>query len=216
LLTRISETAKKIFTDKNLNNLIEKASADAIDIISRVFPATSSDLIQYRAELLKKFSEVATGNGNTIQKFTDFLKAIDILNEVATKYANNIKIRTLAQKLLQNITSTVYDKIDTARIEHNMVTELDKAYEKMKAEIESIYNELMKQSGNGEYSKLVSGIKKFFPQFSDVIPQIVVDEKEKEIIMEDLDRVIYEARTKIRDFINMLEKTKKALDEAVK
>ena len=216
LLTRISETAKKIFTDKNLNNLIEKASADAIDIISRVFPATSSDLIQYRAELLKKFSEVATGNGNTIQKFSDFLEAISTLNEVATKYANNLKISALVKKLLQNIVSTVYDKIDTARIEHNMVTELDKAYEKMKAEIESMYNELMKQSGNDEYSKLVSGIRKFFPQFSDVIPQIVVDEKEKEKIMKDLDRVVYEARTKIIDFINMLEKTKKALEKAVK
>jgi hypothetical protein len=216
LLTRISETAKKIFTDKNLNNLIEKASADAIDIISRVFPATSSDLIQYRAELLKKFSEVATGNGNTIQKFSDFLEAISTLNEVATKYANNLKISALVKKLLQNIASTVYDKIDTARIEHNMVTELDKAYEKMKAEIESMYNELMKQSGNDEYSKLVSGIRKFFPQFSDVIPQIVVDEKEKEKIMKDLDRVVYEARTKIIDFINMLEKTKKALEKAVK
>jgi MoxR-like ATPase len=216
LINSISETSNKIFTNKNLNDLIEKASADAIDIISRVFPATSSDLIQYRAELLKKFSEVATGNGNTVQKFEDFLKAIDTLNEVATKYANNLKIRTLAQKLLQNIASTVYDKIDTARIEYDMVTELDKAYEKMKAEIERLYNELMKQSGNDEYSKLVSGIRKFFPQFSDVIPQIVVDEKEKEKIMKDLDRVVYETRTKIIDFINMLEKTKKALEKMAK
>jgi len=216
LKNSISETVEKIFTNKDLNNLIEKASADAIDIISKVFPATSSDLIQYRADLLKKFSEVATGKGNTVQKFEDFLKAIDTLNEVATKYASNLKIRTLAQKLLQNIASTVYSKIDTARIEHDMMTELDKAYEKMKAEIERMYNELMKQSGNDEYSKLVSGIRKFFPQFSDVIPQIVVNEKEKENIMKNLDRVVYDARTKIIDFINMLEKTKKALEKMAK
>ena len=216
LLSSIAETAQKIFTNKDLNDLIEKASADAIDIISKVFPATSSDLIQYRADLLKKFSEVATGKGNTVQKFEDFLKAIDTLNEVATKYASNLKIRTLAQKLLQNIASTVYSKIDTARIEHDMMTELDKAYEKMKAEIERMYNELMKQSGNDEYSKLVSGIRKFFPQFSDVIPQIVVNEKEKENIMKDLDKVVYDARTKIIDFINMLEKTKKALEKMAK
>ena len=216
LKNSISETVEKILTNKDLNDLIEKASADAIDIISKVFPATSSDLIQYKAELLKKFSEVATGNGNTVQKFEDFLKAIDTLNEVATKYANNLKISTLAQKLLRNIASTVYSKIDTARIEHDMVTELDKAYEKMKAEIERKYNELMKQSGDDEYSKLVSGIRKFFPQFSDVIPQIVVDEKEKENIMKDLDRVVYDARIKIRDFINMLEKTKKVLEKMAK
>ena len=217
LINSIAKTAQKILTNKDLNNLIEKASADAIDIISRVFPATSSDLIQYRAELLKKFSEVATGKGNTVQKFEDFLKAIDTLNEVATKYASNLKISTLAQKLLQNIASTVvYSKIDTARIEHDMVTELDEAYEKMKAEIERKYNELMKQSGDDEYSKLVSGIRKFFPQFSDVIPQIVVDEKEKENIMKDLDRVIYDARTKIIDLINMLEKTKKVLEKMEK
>ena len=123
----------------------------------------------------------------------------------------------MAQKLLQNIASTVvYSKIDTARIEHDMVTELDKAYEKMKAEIERKYNELMKQSGDDEYSKLVSGIRKFFPQFSDVIPQIVVDEKEKENIMKDLDRVVYDARTKIIDLINMLEKTKKVLEKMEK
>ena len=216
LKNSISKTLEKIFTNKDLNNLIEKASADAIDIISKVFPATSSDLIQYRADLLKKFSEVATGKGNTVQKFEDFLNAIDTLNEVATKYASNLKIRTLAQKLLQNIASTVYSKIDTARIEHDMMAELDKAYEKMKAEIERMYNELMKQTGNDEYSKLVSGIRKFFPQFSDVIPQIVVDEKEKENIMKDLDKAVYNVRTKIRDFINMLEKTKKVLEKMEK
>jgi len=216
LKNSISKTLEKIFTNKDLNNLIEKASADAMDIISKVFPATSSDLIQYRADLLKKFSEVATGKGNTVQKFEDFLNAIDTLNEVATKYASNLKIRTLAQKLLQNIASTVYSKIDTARIEHDMMAELDKAYEKMKAEIERMYNELMKQTGNDEYSKLVSGIRKFFPQFSDVIPQIVVDEKEKENIMKDLDKAVYNVRTKIRDFINMLEKTKKVLEKMEK
>ncbi len=209
LLSSLAGTAEKILNDKNLNDLIEKASADAIDIISKVFPATSSDLIQYRAELLRKFSEVATGKGNTVQKFEDFLKAIDTLNEVATKYASNLKISALAKKLLQNIVSTVYDKIDTARIEHNMMTELDKAYEKMKAEIERKYNELMKRSGDDEYSKLISGIRKFFPQFSDVIPQTVVDEKEKEKIMKDLDRVVYDARTKIIDLVKMLEKLKR-------
>ena len=216
LKNSISKTLEKIFTNKDLNNLIEKASADAIDIISKVFPATSSDLIQYRADLLKKFLEVTTGKGNTVQKFEDFLNAIDTLNEVATKYASNLKIRTLAQKLLQNIASTVYSKIDTARIEYDMVTELDKAYEKIKAEIERMYNELMKQTGDDEYSKLVSGIRKFFPQFSDVIPQIVVDDKEKEKIMKDLDKAIYDVRTKIRDFINMLEKTKKVLEKMEK
>ncbi len=37
LLSSLAGTAEKILNDKNLNDLIEKASADAIDIISKVF-----------------------------------------------------------------------------------------------------------------------------------------------------------------------------------
>jgi MoxR-like ATPase len=211
----IAETAKKIFTDENLNKLLNETSAYAIDVINKTFPVTSSDLAQYKADLVKKFSEVTNNESTTPQKFESFLKAVDTLNEVATKYANNLRIKALAQKLLQNIASRIYDKIDTARIENDMMARLNKAYEKIKAEIESKYNELMKQAGSEEYSKLISGIRKFFPQFSDVLPQ-VGDQEEKEKIMKDLDRVVYDARTKIAEFINVLEKTKKVLEKIMK
>jgi len=218
LIKTISETAEKILTDKNLNDVIDKASADAVDLVSKVFPATSSDLVQYRADLLSKFSDVATSNKNesTPQKLDKFMKAVDVLHEVATKYANNVRISTLARKMLQTILSSVFDKIDVARINHDMMTELDNTYNKIKAEIESKFNELAKQAGNDEYSKLIAGIRKFFPQFSDVLPKGVGDQKEKEEIMKRLDEAYYRARSKIADFINMLAKAKNELEKMAK
>jgi MoxR-like ATPase len=217
LVDSISQTVKNILEDKNLNNLLNKASSYAIDLIARTFPATTPELAKYRGNLLAKFSDVATSNNNnTPQKLAKFVEAVGILNDVATNYANNIKIRTLAQKLLQNIVSTVFDKIDVDRMNHNAMTELDKAYDKIKAEIESKYNELTKLGENDENRKLISGIRKFFPQFSDALPGAVVDQEQKEEIMKRLDEAVGEARTKILDFINTLRKTKNALSQVTK
>ncbi|ALG97048.1 putative 2-component regulator [Sulfolobus monocaudavirus SMV4] len=216
LVDSISKVAEKILTNKNLNNLLNKASTYAIDLIAKTFPATTPDLARYKADLVKKFSAVTSNNDNTPQKLADFMEAVGILYDVATKYANNIKIRTLAQKLLQNIASTVYDKIDVDRITSDAMNELQKAYDKIKAEIESKYNELMKLGGNDENSKLIAGIRKFFPQFSDALPGGIVDQEQKEEIMKRLDEAVGEARTKILDFMNTLGKTKNALLQMTK
>ena len=216
LVDNISKVAEKILTNKNLNNLLNKASTYAIDLIAKTFPAMTPDLARYKADLVKKFSAVTSNNDNTPQKLADFMEAVGILYDVATKYANNIKIRTLAQKLLQNIASTVYDKIDVDRITSDAMNELDKAYDKIKAEIESKYNELMKLGGNDENSKLIAGIRKFFPQFSDALPGGIVDQEQKEEIMKRLDEAVSEARTKILDFMNTLGKTKNALLQMTK
>jgi len=217
LVDSISQTVKNILDDKNLNNLLNKASSYAVDLIGRTFPASTPELAKYRGTLLMKFSDVVTSNNdNTPQKLAKFAEAVGILHDVATKYANNIKIRTLAQKLLQNIVSTVFDKIDVDRMNHDAMTELDKVYDKIKAEIESKYNELMKLGENDEYSKLIAGIRKFFPQFSDALPGAVVDQEQKEEIMKRLDEAVGEARTTILDYINTLRKTKNALSQMTK
>jgi len=93
------------------------------------------------------------------------------------------------------------------------MTELDKVYNKIKAEIESKFNELMKLGESDENSKLISGIQKFFPQFSNALPEAVVNQEQKEVIMKSLDDTIGEVRTKILDFIDTLEKTKKILSQ---
>jgi MoxR-like ATPase len=213
LVKSISKTAEKIFTDENLNKLLDETSAYAVDVITKSFPASSPDLAKDRADLVKKFLEVTNSTGDTLYKLNDFIKAVGTLNDVATRYANNVKIRTLAQKLLQSVVSTVSDKIDIDRIKANAMTELDKVYNKIKAEIESKFNELMKLGGSDENSKLIAGIRKFFPQFSDALPEAVVDQEQKEVIMKSLDDTIGEVRTKILDFIDTLEKTKKILSQ---
>ncbi|CDF81351.1 ATPase [Sulfolobus monocaudavirus SMV1] len=213
LVKSISKTAEKILTDENLNKLLDETSAYAVDVITKTFPATSPDLAKDRADLVTKFSAVTNSTGDTLYKLINFIKAVGTLNDVATKYANNVKIRTLAQKLLQSIVSTVSDKIDIDRIKANAMTELDKAYDRIKADIESKFNELMKLGESEEYSKLISGIRKFFPQFSNALPEAVVAQEQKEIIMKSLDDTIGEARTKILDFIGTLEKTKKILSQ---
>jgi len=213
LVKSISKTAEKILTDEDLNKLLDETSAYAVDVIAKTFPASSPDLAKDRADLVKKFLEVTNSTGDTPYKLNNFIKAVGTLNDVATRYANNVKIRTLAQKLLQSIVSTVSDKIDIDRIKANAMTELDKAYNKIKAEIESKFNELMKLGESDENSKLISGIRKFFPQFSNALPETVVVQEQKEAIMKSLDDTIGEVRTKILDFIDTLEKTKKILSQ---
>jgi len=213
LVKSISKTAEKIFTDENLNKLLDETSAYAVDVITKTFPASSPDLAKDRADLVKKFLEVTNSAGDTLYKLNNFIKAVGTLNDVATRYANNVKIRTLAQKLLQSVVSTVSDKIDIDRIKANAMTELDKVYNKIKAEIESKFNELMKLGESDENSKLISGIQKFFPQFSNALPEAVVNQEQKEVIMKSLDNTIGEVRTKILDFIDTLEKTKKILSQ---
>jgi len=213
LVKSISKTAEKIFTDENLNKLLDETSAYAVDVITKSFPASSPDLAKDRADLVKKFLEVTNSTGDTLYKLNNFIKAVGTLNDIATRYANNIKIRTLAQKLLQSVVSTVSDKIDIDRIKANAMTELDKTYNKIKAEIESKFNELMKLGESDENSKLISGIQKFFPQFSNALPEAVVNQEQKEVIMKSLDNTIGEVRTKILDFIDTLEKTKKILSQ---
>ena len=213
LVKSISKTAEKIFTDENLNKLLDETSAYAVDVITKSFPASSPDLAKDRADLVKKFLEVTNSTGDTLYKLNNFIKAVGTLNDIATRYANNIKIRTLAQKLLQSVVSTVSDKIDIDRIKANAMTELDKVYNKIKAEIESKFNELMKLGESDENSKLIAGIRKFFPQFSNALPETVVVQEQKEEIMKSLDNTIGEVRTKILDFIDTLEKTKKILSQ---
>jgi MoxR-like ATPase len=213
LVKSISKTAEKILTDKDLNKLLDETSAYAVDVITKTFPASSPDLAKDRADLVKKFLEVTNSTGDTLYKLNNFIKAVGTLNDVATRYANNVKIRTLAQKLLQSIVSTVSDKIDIDRIKANAMTELDKVYNKIKAEIESKFNELMKLGESDENSKLIAGIRKFFPQFSNALPETVVVQEQKEAIMKSLDDTIGEVRTKILDFIDALEKTKKILSQ---
>ena len=213
LVKSISKTAEKILTDENLNKLLDETSAYAVDVIAKTFPASSPDLAKDRADLVKKFLEVTNSTGDTPYKLNNFIKAVGTLNDVATRYANNVKIRTLAQKLLQSIVSTVSDKIDIDRIKANAMTELDKVYNKIKAEIESKFNELMKLGESDENSKLIAGIRKFFPQFSNALPETVVVQEQKEEIMKSLDNTIGEVRTKILDFIDTLEKTKKIISQ---
>jgi len=213
LVKSISKTAEKIFTDENLNKLLDETSAYAVDVITKSFPATTPELAKDRADLVKKFLEVTNSTGDTLDKLNNFIKAQGTLYDVATRYANNVKIRTLAQKLHQSIVSSVSNKIDIDRIKANAMTELDKAYSKIKAEIESKYNELMKLGGSDENSKLIAGIRKFFPQFSDALPRGAVNQEQKEVIMKSLDDTIGEVRTKILAFIDTLEKIKKILSQ---
>ena len=213
LVKSISKTAEKILTDEDLNKLLDETSAYAVNVITKTFPASSPDLAKDRADLVKKFLKVTNSSGDTLYKLNNFIKAVGTLNDVATRYANNVKIRTLAQKLLQSIVSTVSDKIDIDRIKANAMTELDKVYNKIKAEIESKFNELMKLGESDENSKLIAGIRKFFPQFSNALPETVVVQEQKEAIMKSLDDTIREVRTKILDFIDTLEKTKKILSQ---
>jgi len=203
-LDSISKIPEKILRDKNLNDLLVKASAYAVDVIAKNFPATSPELAQYKADLVTKFSEVANNSDDIQQKLANFKKAVGILVDIETKYASNTKIKTLAQKLVQNIVSTVSKQIDVNRITSDAMDELQKTYEKIKAEIESKYNELMKLGGSDENSKLISGIRKFFPQFSDALPEAVVAQEQKEVIMKRLNIAVRWAKSKILDFTNTL------------
>ena len=212
LIDRIYKIAETILRDKNLNDLLDKTSTYAVDLVTKTFPATTPELAQYRAELTKKFLAVRDDNRDDTQhKLANFMEAVDILVDIETTYASNIKIKTLAQKLLQNIVSAVYDKIDIDRLTSDAMTELDKAYDELKAEIESKYNELMKLGGSDENSKLIAGIRKFFPQFSDALPRGAVHHHQKEAIMKRLDDAEREAKSKILEFLTRIGKAKNEL-----
>lgn len=206
LLNNITEITKNVFDNKDLNKSLDEATAYAINAITNSFPATSPDLIKDRVELINKFSTVTDRKGDTLDKLSDFMKAVDALNNIANKYANNVKVSAIARKLLRSIISAVSSKIDVNSLKSNLMTQLDKAYEKAKAEIESKFNELAKTGVNDEI-KLITGIRKFFPQFSEALPQTAVTVQEKEEIMKNLDKAVDEARAKISEFVDTLEKT---------
>jgi len=218
LISSIYETARNIAMNTDLDKSLDEVTAYAIDIINRSFPASSPDLAKEKAELVNKFLEVTgssnnSSNNDSSDKLNKFIKALDSLNNVATKYANNVRIKTFSQKLLQSIISSLSNKIDINRLKANAMTELDKTYNKIKAEIESKFNELMKLGGNDENSKLIMGIQKFFPQFSKDLPQPVVTQQQKEEIMKTLDDTINEVRSKVLDYFDTLERIIKIVSQ---
>ncbi len=212
LLDNISEITNDIFVDKNLNKIIDETTAYAVNVITNSFPGSSSDLAKDRADLISKFSDVTTSK-DTVDKLNKFIKAVGALSDIETKYANNIRVRTLARKLLQSIMSSVSTKIDVNRLKTDALDQLQKAYARIKAEIESKFNELTKQGGNDENKKLIEGIRKFFPQFSNVLPQEAVLQDQKQQIMVSLANAFNEAEKKIVDFMDTLEKTIKMLSQ---
>jgi len=212
LLDSITENMKNIFVDKNLNKLIDETTAYAVNVITNSFPASSSDLAKDRADLISKFSDVISSK-DTVDKLNKFIKALGALSDIETKYANNIRVRTLARKLLQSVISSISTKLDVNRLKTDALDQLQKAYVKIKAEIESKFNELTKLGGNDENKKLITGIRKFFPQFSNVLPQEAVLQDQKQQIMVSLANAFNEAKSKIVDFMDTLEKTIKMLSQ---
>jgi MoxR-like ATPase len=206
VLDSISRNTTDILNDKNTNKLIDETTAYAVNAITNSFPASSSDLAKDRADLISKFSDVINSH-YTIDKLNKFINAIGALSDIETKYANNIRVRTLARKLLQSIISSVSTKIDINRLKNDALDQLLKAYDKIKAEIESKFNELTKLGGNDENKKLIAGIRKFFPQFSDALPKEAVLQEQKQEIMVSLANAYNDAKAKIIDFMDTLEKT---------
>jgi len=211
ILNIVAEKTKDILNDKNLNKLIDERSAYAVNVITSSFPASSPDLAKDRGDLIVKFTDV-TSSSNTYDKLSKFIKAVSSLSDLETKYQNNVRVRTLTRKLLQSIMSDISSKIDINRLKTEELEKIQKAYDEIKAEIESKINELTKLGGNEEDKKLILGIQKFFPQFSDVLPhEAVLDQKEE--IMKSIDSAFSEAKTKVLDFIDTLEKALKILSQ---
>jgi len=211
ILNIVAEKTKDILNDKNLNKLIDERSAYAVNVITSSFPASSPDLAKDRGDLIVKFTDV-TSSSNTYDKLSKFIKAVSSLSDLETKYQNNVRVRTLTRKLLQSIMSDISSKIDINRLKTEELEKIQKAYDEIKAEIESKINELTKLGGNEEDKKLILGIQKFFPQFSDVLPhEAVLDQKEE--IMKSIDNAFSEAKTKVLDFIDTLEKALKILSQ---
>jgi len=215
IVNSISEVSKNIFANEDLNKLLNDASAYALDVISNTFPASTPELAQYRASLVSKFLEVASNNTTTPQKLVSLVDAINTLNDVATMYSNNVKVRTTVQRLLRYFGTTVGNKIDVDRIERDLRAEFNKVSETIKAEIERKLNELA-TLGESELSRLVAGVRKFFPQFSEALPPGVGGEKEKEKIMEKVDDELHALRTEIEDFILKLREIKEVLTQLAK
>jgi MoxR-like ATPase len=215
IVKSVSEIAKEIFANEDLNKLLSDASTYAIDVISHAFPATTPELARYRADLISKFMAVASDNVTTPQKIDNLMIAVDTLSDVATTHANNVKVRTVTQRLLQYFASTVANKINVTRIEQDLMAELNKLEETIKAEIERKFNELA-TLGENEFSKLVTGIQKFFPQFAEALPAGVGGEKEKEKILEKLNDDFNAIRKDIKDFIAKLQEAKVVLSQMAK
>ncbi len=217
IVNSISEISKKIFANEDLNKLLNDASAYAVDVINHTFPASTPELAQYRASLLSKFLAVANNNAPTLEKLKSLTNAVLLLNEVAILNSSNVKVRTTAQRLLRYFGSAVANKIDVNRIERELTAELNKVSETIKAEIERKLSELA-MLGDSEFSRLVTGIRKFFPQFSEALPPGVGagGENEKEKIMEKVDDKLRAMRTKIDDFILELREAKEVLSQLAK
>jgi hypothetical protein len=191
----LDNISKDIFNDKNLNKLIDETTAYAVNAITSSFPASSPDLAKDRADLIAKFSDV-TSSRDTVDKLNKFIKAVGALSDLETKYSNNVRVRTLARKLLQSIISSISTKIDINRLKTDALDQLQNAYDKIKAEIERKFNELTKLGGNDENRKLIAGIRKFFPQFSNLLPQEAVLQEQKEEIMKSIDSALVMRRLK--------------------
>ena len=211
LVNSVSKITNIIYANENINKLLNDASAYAMDVISKTFPATSPDLARDRADLIAKFAVVADDSSTTPQKLANFRMAINTMENVLTKYASNVKIRTMLQRLIKSLASTVSYKIDVNSIESSLVTELDRIYNETKAEIERKFNELANLGENGEHSRLIAGIIKFFPQFTDALPAGAGDQNLKEEVMESLEEAVRDARAEISNFVSTLETTKEEL-----
>jgi len=195
--------------------LLNDASAYAVDVISHTFPASTPELAKYRADLVSEFLAVANNNTTTPQKLDSLIDAINTLNAVAIMHSNNVKVRTTAQRLLRYFGSAVANKIDADRIERELMAEFNKVSETIKAEIERKLSELA-MLGDSEFSRLVTGIRKFFPQFSEALPPGVGGENEKEKIMKKVDDELHALRTEMEDFILKLREVKEVLSQFAK
>jgi MoxR-like ATPase len=217
VINSISEISKKIFANEDLNKLLNDASAYAVDVISHTFPASTPELAKYRADLVSKFLAVANNNAPTPEKLKSLTKAVLLLNEVAILNSSNVKIRTTAQRLIRYFGNAIANKIDVDRIERELKAELNKVSETIKAEIERKLSELA-TLGDSEFSRLVAGVMKFFPQFSEALPPGVGagGGNEKEKIMEKIDDELRAMRTEIDDFILKLREAKEVLSQLAK
>jgi len=196
IMNDISEISKKIFANEDVNKLINDASKYAVEIISSTFPATTPELAYYKSNLISKFMAVASNETTTPQKLVSLIDAVNTLSDVATTHPTNTKIWVMAQKLLRYFASTVANKIDVDRIEQDLMAEFDKAYETIKAEIERKFSELA-MLGESEFSRLVAGVRRFFPQFSEALPPGVGGEKRDRSIMEKIDDEFDKVRSQI-------------------
>jgi len=213
LVKGISNITKKIYANEDLNKLLDEASAYAIDVVNKTFPVTSQDLAKDKADLIAKFTAVADNDITTPEKLANFMMAMNTTGNILTKYGSNAKVRTMIQRLLKSLASTVSDKIDVDSIENDLMAELDRIYNEIKAEIERKFGELAQLGENGEYGKLIAGIRKFFPQFTDALPGGVGDQEEKEEVMESLEEAMREAMANIANFISMLKTIKEGLSQ---